>query len=127
MKKAGTVIPAVSVLIWAAMTFPSPPPEIEERFEFQRQAIVSREEAGSLGEDAATEQITEIDNQEMQSRLTHSVAGRLGASLEVVTGPAGFDWRTNIALIGGVAAKEVVISTLGTAYSLGNVDAEEDT
>ncbi|MDR1051120.1 MAG: ferrous iron transport protein B, partial [Deltaproteobacteria bacterium] len=53
--------------------------------------------------------------------------GRPGTSLEVVIGPAGFDWRANIALIGGVAAKEVVISTLGAAYSLGNVDAEEDT
>ena len=39
-------------------------------------------------------------------------------ALEGITGPAGFDWRTNIALIGGIAAKEVVISTLGTAYSL---------
>jgi ferrous iron transport protein B len=38
---------------------------------------------------------------------------------------AGFDWRTNIALVGGFAAKEVVVSTLGTAYSLGGVDPEE--
>ncbi|MDR1051934.1 MAG: ferrous iron transport protein B, partial [Deltaproteobacteria bacterium] len=52
IKKAGTVILAISVLIWAAMTFPSPPPEIEEQFESRRQAVVSREEAGSLGEDA---------------------------------------------------------------------------
>ena len=36
----------------------------------------------------------------------------------------GFDWRTNIALVGGFAAKEVIISTLGTAYSLGDVDSE---
>ena len=39
---------------------------------------------------------------------------------------AGFDWRTNIALVGGFAAKEVVVSTLGTAYSLGEVDPEEN-
>jgi ferrous iron transport protein B len=38
---------------------------------------------------------------------------------------AGFDWRTNIGLIGGFAAKEVVVSTLGTAYSLGDVDPED--
>jgi ferrous iron transport protein B len=38
---------------------------------------------------------------------------------------AGFDWRTNIALVGGIAAKEVIVSTLGTAYSLGEVDPEE--
>ena len=38
---------------------------------------------------------------------------------------AGFDWRTNIALVGGFAAKEVIVSTLGTAYSLGEVDPED--
>jgi ferrous iron transport protein B len=44
--------------------------------------------------------------------------------LEGVSRWAGFDWRTNIALVGGFAAKEVVVSTLGTAYSLGEVDPE---
>ncbi len=37
----------------------------------------------------------------------------------------GFDWRTNVALVGGFAAKEVVVSTLGTAYSLGEVNRKE--
>jgi ferrous iron transport protein B len=44
--------------------------------------------------------------------------------MESVSLWAGFDWRTNIALLGGFAAKEVIVSTLGTAYSLGEVDAE---
>ncbi|MDR0828469.1 MAG: ferrous iron transport protein B, partial [Desulfovibrio sp.] len=57
--------------------------------------------------------------------LRNSYAGRLGLALENLTAPAGFDWRTNIALIGGIAAKEVVVSTLGTAYSLGKVEEEE--
>jgi hypothetical protein len=48
----------------------------------------------------------------------------LGTGIESVTRWAGFDWRTNIALVGGFAAKEVIVSTLGTAYSLGAVDAE---
>lgn len=46
-------------------------------------------------------------------------------ALEGVTSAAGFNWRVNIALIGGFAAKEVIVSTLGTAYALGEVDAEE--
>ncbi|MCK5310954.1 MAG: ferrous iron transport protein B, partial [Desulfobacteraceae bacterium] len=50
-----------------------------------------------------------------------------GSSLEGITKFAGFDWRTNIALVGGFAAKEVVVSTLGTAYSIGEVDPEETT
>ena len=48
----------------------------------------------------------------------------MGIGLERLSRLAGFDWRTNIALVGGFAAKEVVISTLGTAYSLGEVDPE---
>jgi ferrous iron transport protein B len=52
------------------------------------------------------------------------VAGRIGTALEALSQWAGFDWRTNIALVGGFAAKEVVVSTLGTAYSLGEVDPE---
>ncbi|HRF89183.1 MAG TPA: nucleoside recognition domain-containing protein, partial [Desulfobacter postgatei] len=50
-------------------------------------------------------------------------AGRIGKTLEKISYLAGFDWRTNIALLGGFAAKEVVVSTLGTAYSLGDVDS----
>ena len=42
-----------------------------------------------------------------------------------MTGPIGFDYRTNIALIGGFVAKEVIVSTLGTAYSLGEVGPEK--
>lgn len=54
-----------------------------------------------------------------------SVAGRLGVALESIFAPLGFDWKTNIALVGGFAAKEVVVSTLGTAYGLGEVNTEE--
>ena len=71
-------------------------------------------------------QIEEIDNEEAGETLRRSYAGRLGVALEPVTQPAGFDWRTNIALIGGIAAKEVVISTLGTAYSLGEIDEDNE-
>ncbi|MGD9176333.1 MAG: nucleoside recognition domain-containing protein, partial [Desulfobacterales bacterium] len=51
----------------------------------------------------------------------------IGGALETVSQWAGFDWRTNIALVGGFAAKEVVVSTLGTAYSLGEVNPEQST
>ena len=71
-------------------------------------------------------QIQEIDNEEAGETLRQSFAGRLGVALEGVSAPAGFDWRINIALIGGIAAKEVVISTLGTAYSLGEIDEDNE-
>ena len=66
-----------------------------------------------------------IAYQEAELALRYSVSGRIGTALESVSRLAGLDWRTNIALVGGFAAKEVVVSTLGTAYSLGEVDPEE--
>ena len=71
-----------------------------------------------------SQQIITIDNQESEQALRSSVAGRIGIALEPISRLAGFDWRTNIALVGGVAAKEVIISTLGTAYSMGKVKKE---
>ena len=67
-------------------------------------------------------QLSAIDSQEAEAALRNSIAGRFGTALEGITKLAGFDWRTNIALVGGFAAKQVVVSTLGTAYSIGKVD-----
>lgn len=90
-------------------------------------AMEEKQEAlDALPEKELEAQIAEIDNKESGEALRRSYAGRLGVALEDLTRPAGFDWRTNIALIGGVAAKEVVISTLGTAYSLGEIDEDND-
>jgi ferrous iron transport protein B len=66
-----------------------------------------------------------LDGRQNQATLKGTVAGRIGQKLEYITSAVGFDYRTNIALIGGFAAKEVVVSTLGTAYSLGAVDPEQ--
>jgi ferrous iron transport protein B len=125
-KKAGTVILAISVLIWSFMTFPSMPQDRSRDFEMQRAAVHSRMPANPNAEEKklAGSEILRIDNQEAEAALKHSFAGRLGTSLESVTRLAGFDWRTNIALLGGFAAKEVIVSTLGTAYAMGDVDTE---
>lgn len=118
IKKAGTVILAISIVIWASMTFPGLPEDQTAGFEAQRAAIAA---------DApdAEELTLAIDNAEAQAALRHSIAGRIGTAMEPVSQLAGFDWRTNIALLGGFAAKEVIVSTLGTAYSMGEVDPEE--
>lgn len=129
IKKAGTIILAISVLLWAAMTFPQLPEEQVERFEEQRAVITAQMETlDESAEDeiaALEESLAEIDATEAGDALLYSIAGRVGTALEGVTGLAGFDWQTNIALVGGIAAKEVIVSTLGTAYSLGEVDPEE--
>ncbi len=85
-----------------------------------------QEELDALPEKKLEAEITGIDNEKSGEALRNSYAGRIGVALEGISRPAGFDWRTNIALVAGVAAKEVVIATLGTSYSLGEVDAEQD-
>ena len=67
--------------------------------------------------------LDDIDQRQSQTALEHSLAGRTGQALESVSWLPGFDWRVNIALLGGLAAKEVIVSTLGTAYSLGAVNS----
>jgi ferrous iron transport protein B len=126
IKKAGTVILAISILFWAAMTFPQLPTETVERFDARRAAIEAQlEQADELARPALEASLTAVDNDQAETALQNSVAGRVGMALENVTSVAGFDWRVNIALIGGIAAKEVIVSTLGTAYSLGDVDPED--
>jgi ferrous iron transport protein B len=139
IKKAGTVILGLSVVLWAMMTFPGLPDSKIQEFEKQRQEQISRApqavgaqlEAAQPGAEVSSEarklseKLQRIDAAEAEAGLRYSIAGRIGGALEGVSKWAGFDWKTNIALVGGFAAKEVVVSTLGTAYSLGEVDPEE--
>ena len=121
IKKAGTFILAISIVIWAAMTFPGLPQTNIEKYEAMREkASVEFAE----NKEAFDSKIVQINNHEQEEQLKNSFAGKLGSMLTPVTKYAGFDWRTNIALIGGFGAKEVIVSTLGTAYSLGEVDLD---
>jgi ferrous iron transport protein B len=137
VKKAGTVILGISIILWAMMTFPQIPASRTEQFDDQRNELIAAAsnaeraaghaestDAGDTGPAGLNDQLSKIDAAEAESALRYSIAGRIGTVLETVSRWAGFDWRTNIALVGGFAAKEVVVSTLGTAYSLGAVDPE---
>ena len=139
IKKAGTVILTVSVILWAMMTFPGLPEDQSAMYAGQRinilnsaapavQVELKNTEGGAELSPAAIEvkaALLAVDGREAGAALRNSIAGRIGGALEPISKLAGFDWRTNIALVGGFAAKEVVVSTLGTAYSLGEVDPEE--
>jgi ferrous iron transport protein B len=137
IKKAGTVILAISILLWAAMTFPRLPVEQVHKFtrhkaEIERQIQeIKAQNSGSDDQSAIAaiakhkQLIAGLDAELARKKLQYSLAGRLGTLLEPITKWAGFDWKINISLIGGFAAKEVIISTLGTAYSLSQVEAEE--
>ncbi|MBI5578870.1 MAG: ferrous iron transport protein B [Deltaproteobacteria bacterium] len=139
IKKAGTIILSISILLWAMMTFPQMPAAEKETFAQKKAALLAAapahvalelensEEPTGISSEASElkDQIATLDAEQAEEALRHSIAGRIGAALEPISAFAGFDWRTNIALVAGFAAKEVVVSTLGTAYSLGEVDPEE--
>jgi ferrous iron transport protein B len=139
VKKAGTVILGISILLWAMMTFPGLDQSKMSEFQAKRDTLTQAASASVMAEikaatgdgelsaqaQAVKGSLTAVDGEEAQAVLRNSAAGRIGLAMEGVSSLAGFDWRTNIALVGGFAAKEVVVSTLGTAYSLGAVDPEE--
>jgi ferrous iron transport protein B len=129
IKKAGTVILAISILLWAAMTFPTQTAEQVAVFDSQREALEQQlsQSTDTVSKQTVTDQLEQLGQQQSMEALKNSTAGRMGVMLEPISQLAGFNWRTNIALIGGVAAKEVIVSTLGTAYSIGDSDAGEST
>ncbi len=108
LRKAGTIILGISILLWVASSYPKPNPE----------------------------SLRDLDREQArQEMLEYSVIGRLGHAIEPVIKPLGFDWKIGTALIGATAAKEVFISQLAIVYAvssreagaLGSTDAPETT
>jgi ferrous iron transport protein B len=95
LKKAGTIILAISILLWLASSYPKP----------------SAEYLAGMSEEQA-----------QQAKLEHSVIGTLGRAIEPVIKPLGFDWKIGTALIGATAAKEVFVSQLAIVYAVGGAD-----
>lgn len=124
IRKAGTIILAISILLWAAMTFPGLDSQTAREFDTRIATLETQlaSAQSSSRQQALRERLNQEQGRKLQASLRATLAGRIGTSIQEVTDWAGFDWRLNIALIGGVAAKEVIVSTLGTAYSLGEVD-----
>lgn len=117
IRKAGTLILATSIVLWALMYFPHlDTADLDARIADAR--------TPATGTDRS-EDVAVLSAERRAAQLKHSIAGRAGSALEPVSRWAGFDWRDNIALIGGFAAKEVVVGTLGVAYSMGDVDPDE--
>ncbi|WP_373816994.1 ferrous iron transporter B [Neisseria dentiae] len=83
LKRAGTVIFALSVVLWVLVSFPAPP-------------------AGATG-----------------AAIDYSFAGTIGHLIEPLFAPLGFTWQMCIAMIPGIAAREVVVAALGTVYAVG--------
>jgi ferrous iron transport protein B len=91
LKRVGTIILSLTVLLWALSSFPAPP-------------------AGATG-----------------AAIDYSVAGWLGRGLQVLFEPLGFNWQISIALVPGLAAREVAVSALATVYALAETSEESAT
>jgi ferrous iron transport protein B len=110
MKRAGTVIMAISIILWALATFP--------RMEKPSVAV------------PGTTQVSAASNEEVDlhgEQLRQSFAGRAGRFIEPVIKPLGFDWKMGVALISSFAARETLVSTLSIIYNVGEgEEAESD-
>ena len=111
LKRAGTVILAISIILWALMYFP-------------RQSVSSSEFQVSSSNQPETEN-QKLGTLPDSEQLKHSFAGQLGHAIEPVIEPLGFDWKIGVALIASFAAREVLVSTLSIIYSVGKDETEE--
>jgi ferrous iron transport protein B len=139
IKKAGTVILAVSIILWALMSYPKADNSNYEQFLSQvEQTYTNRLSEINTASGAAvdTERLTELTEkyEEASNGLTNdmaahdleeSAAGFIGHGIEPLIRPLGFDWRIGISLIAGFAAKEIVVGAMGTIYSLGGEEGED--
>lgn len=111
LKKAGTYILAASLLIWFASNYPKHL-DVEESYNQKIQLAQSEEEKQNL------------QNELTLYNLENSYLGYVGKFSEPLFEPLGFDWRMSVALETGLAAKEIVVSTLSILYGLGDANDE---
>jgi len=114
LKKAGTYIAAASMLVWFLSAYPHSH-TLEKAYAVKIENAATPEAASALAVQAEAAQ------------LEQSYLGRIGKVLEPLFTPIGLDWKLAVALQTGLAAKEVVVSTLGVLYAVGDEASETDT
>ena len=112
LKKAGTFIAAASMLIWFLSNYPHNL-ELKEQYDSKISSSINEEEKLAF------------ENKFNELYLEQSYLGTIGKFSEPIFSPLGFDWKMSVALQTGLAAKEVVVSTLGVLYALGD-DVDEN-
>ncbi|GAA7265167.1 ferrous iron transport protein B [Helicobacter pylori] len=122
LKKAGTYILVGAILIW----FMSQYPKSDTAMKTYKQESSLVDKDTTLSSEAKEEKLKELKAKLDQTNLKNSVVGRGGAYLEKVFSPMDFDWRLSVSLVTGFMAKEVVVSTLGVLFSLGDQNEKSD-
>ena len=126
LRKAGTIILVISILLWALTTYPKKR-QFDRNYEAElaaaRAAAPTTSQAGGTQPASIKETLRQIAADRRAEALGHTVAGRIGRGMEPVLAPLGFDWRVSTALIGAFAAKEVFVAQMAIVFS---VEAEEE-
>ncbi|MDZ4731341.1 MAG: ferrous iron transport protein B [Xanthomonadales bacterium] len=111
LKRAGTVIFSVAVIVWFLAYFP--------RADYETRIISEQQTSGQN-----TAEIANTENSLAAEQLSQSWLGRMGRWVEPAFIPLGWDWRVSSAVIAGFPAREVVVAVMGTLYSVGS-EADE--
>jgi ferrous iron transport protein B len=119
LRRAGTVILGVNILLWFLATYPKTGVESlhgsNAKPETQQAGPAVQPSNGS----------TKLTEKEIAGeRLRNSFAGKMGRAIEPVIAPLGFDWKMGIGIVASFAAREVFVSTMSTVYNVGNDDSE---
>jgi ferrous iron transport protein B len=119
LRRAGTVILAINILLWFLATYPRSH-SLQAEFAARRAAV----SASANASPARAAQLAALDNEEAGSRLRQSFAGHLGRILEPAIAPLGFDWKMGIGIVASFAAREVFVSTMSTVYNVGKTKSD---
>lgn len=120
LQKMGGVILVASVIIWALSYFPK---NVEYSKDYS--SVISQiEQNATLDETLKEEQISQLELEQESERQMNSYIGRMGQFIEPVIRPLGFDWKIGVSIITGLAAKEIVVSSMGVLYNA-ELDADE--
>ncbi len=114
IKKAGTFIAGAAMIVWFLSSYP-----VNDNLE--------KEYAKKIELALNQEQKTALQNELAAKELENSYLGQFGKTIEPIFAPIGFDWKMSVATISGLAAKEVVVSTLATLYAVGEADESSST
>ena len=120
LRKMGTVILFASILIWALGHYP-------RNVEFSRdyETLISIVETNpDLADKQKEEQVTQLKIQQGEERMEQSYIGRIGKFIEPAIRPLGFDWKIGVSIVTGMAAKEIVVGSMGVLYQAG-IDEDE--
>ncbi|MGE9297157.1 MAG: ferrous iron transport protein B [Puniceicoccales bacterium] len=127
--RAGTIILAITVIVWALLYFPRPAgleDEVTQHFVTEQVASGESEVAVTTAlDDPNSELSAELSQQIDSAYMNQSFMAHLGKAIQPVFYYAGFDWKVTVGVVASFPAREVIISTLGIIYSLGG-DVDEE-